>query len=107
MPPDWPPVREHRARVAAFSDDDLDELYAMRISLEALAAGIAVPRMTEEDLHRIDQLLDEMDETARTGDVEQALANHLGRTPLMVLSMASPTYEPVRVRRALSALCGR
>lgn len=169
---------QHRARVATFSDDDLDELYAMRISLEALAVGIAVPRMTEEHLHRIDQLLHEMDETARTGDVEQwecpheafhralvhpsgerlerelallsdhatryrmafvtwnplewqagtseqhhkiaeavmardpdaaalALANHLGRTALVVLSMASPTFEPVRVRRALSAVCGR
>ncbi|NED79616.1 GntR family transcriptional regulator, partial [Streptomyces sp. SID11233] len=34
---------QHRARVTAFSDEDLDELYAMRISLEALAIGIAVP----------------------------------------------------------------
>ncbi|HEV2639515.1 MAG TPA: GntR family transcriptional regulator [Actinocrinis sp.] len=169
---------QHRARVAAFSDEDLDELYAMRISLEALAVGIAVPRMTEQDLLRLDQLLQEMDETARTGDVEQwecpheqfhralvhpsgprierelallsdhatryrlafvtwnplewqagtsaqhhtiaeaaksrdpaaaaqALATHLGRTALVVLSMASPTYEPVRVRRALAAVCGR
>lgn len=165
---------QHRARVAEFSDEDLDELYAMRISLEALAIEIAVPRMSEEHLQRIDQLLQEMDDTARTGDVEKwrcpheqfhralvhpsgprmeremallsdhatryrlafvswnplewqastseqhrtiaeavkardasgaakALAAHLGRTALVVLSMASPTYEPVRVRRALAA----
>lgn len=169
---------QHRARVATFSDDDLDELYAMRISLEALAIGIAVPRMTEEHLARIVRLLVEMEETARTGDVEQwecpheqfhralvhpsgprlerelallsdhatryrlafvtwnplewqagtseqhrkiaeavqardpdaaaqTLAAHLGRTALVVLSMASPTFEPVRVRSALSAVCNR
>ncbi|MFD4903087.1 GntR family transcriptional regulator [Streptomyces sp. NPDC058411] len=168
---------QHRARVAAFSDEDLDELYAMRISLESLAIGIAVPRMSEEHLQGLDQLLQEMDDTASTGDVEQwecphekfhralvhpsgprlerelallsdhatryrmafvswnplewqagtseqhrtiaeavkardasaaahALAAHLGRTALVVLSMASPMYEPVRVRRALAAACG-
>jgi DNA-binding GntR family transcriptional regulator len=168
---------QHRARVAAFSDEDLDELYAMRISLESLAIGIAVPRMSEEQLGRLDALLREMDDKARTGDVEQwecpheqfhralvhpsgprlerelallsdhatryrmsfvswnplewqadtstqhrtiaeavvsrdakaasrALATHLGRTALVVLSIASPTYEPVRIRRALATACG-
>jgi DNA-binding GntR family transcriptional regulator len=169
---------QHRARVTTFSNDDLDELYAMRISLEALAIGIAVPRMSDEHLDLLDQLLEEMDATARTGDVEkwecphqefhralvhpsgsrierelallsdhatryrlafvswqpfewraetgaqhrtiaeavkardaqaasQALAAHLGRTALVVLSIASPTYEPVRIRRALAATCGQ
>ncbi|MFJ8748766.1 GntR family transcriptional regulator [Streptomyces sp. NPDC102441] len=169
---------QHRARVTTFSDEDLDELYAMRIGLEALAIGIAVPRMSEEHLERIDRLLVEMEETARTGDVEQwecphakfhralvhpsgprmerelallsdhatryrlafvtwnpfewqagtseqhrkiadavkardpdaaaqTLAAHLGRTALVVLSIASPTFEPVRVRRALSTVCNR
>lgn len=164
---------QHRARVAAFSDDDLDELYAMRISLESLAIGIAVPRMTEDHLRHLDELLREMDERARTGDVEQwecphekfhralvhpsgprlerelallsdhatryrmafvswnplewqadtstqhhtiaeavqsrdakaasrVLATHLARTALVVLSIASPSYEPVRIRKALA-----
>ncbi|MGW2283096.1 GntR family transcriptional regulator [Streptomyces sp. NPDC001770] len=168
---------QHRARVATFSNEDLDELYAMRISLEALAIGIAVPRMSEDHLQGIERSLLAMDEAARTGDVEQwecpheqfhralvhpsgprlerelallsdhaaryrmafvswnplqwqagtseqhhkiaeavlardadaaaqALGTHLGRTALVVLSMSAPTYEPVRVRRALSALCG-
>jgi len=167
---------QHRARVAEFSDEDLDELYAMRISLESLAIGIAVPRMGADDLRLLDQLLEEMDETSRSGDVEQwerpheqfhralvrpcgprlerelallsdhatryrlcfvswntlkwqagtseqhrtiaeavragdgnaaarALAAHLGRTALVVLSMASPTYDPVRIRRALDVAC--
>ncbi|MFD4256906.1 GntR family transcriptional regulator [Streptomyces sp. NPDC058534] len=165
---------QHRARVTTFSNEDLDELYAMRISLEALAIGIAVPRMGQEDFHQLDQLLKEMDETARTGDVEQwecpherfhralvhpsgprlerelallsdhatryrlafvswnplewqaetstqhrtiaeavkahdataashALAAHLARTALVVLSISAPSYEPVRIRRALAA----
>ena len=166
---------QHRARVTTFSDEDLDELYAMRISLEALAIGIAVPRMSEEQLQQLDQLLQEMDDTASTGDVElwecphekfhralvhpsgprlerelsllsdhatryrlafvtwnplewqagtsaqhetiaraaqsrdasaaaHALASHLARTALIVLSIASPGYEPVRIRRALAAI---
>lgn len=165
---------QHRARVTAFSDEDLDELYAMRISLEALAIGLAVPRMTEHDFQRIDQLLQEMDDAVRTGDVDKwerpheefhralvhpsgsrierelaslsdhakryrmayvtwnpyqwqtgtgehraiaraaqlrdadaaafELAHHLGRTALVVLSIASPTYEPVRIRKALAAV---
>ncbi|MET9558450.1 GntR family transcriptional regulator [Streptomyces sp. NPDC006645] len=169
---------QHRARVAEFSDEDLDELYAMRISLEALAIEIAVPRMTEDHLLRIGRLLKEMDDTARTGDFEKwrcpheqfhralvhpsgprmeremallsdhatryrlafvswkplewqadtseqhhtiaeavqagdaggaakLLAAHLGRTALVVLSMSSPTYEPVRVRRALASAAVR
>ncbi|MFE6365671.1 GntR family transcriptional regulator [Streptomyces sp. NPDC057806] len=168
---------QHRARVTTFSHEDLDELYAMRISLEALAIGIAVPRMSEAHLDNLDRLLEEMDVKARTGDVEQwecphqefhralvhpsgarierelallsdhatryrlafvswqplewraetgeqhrtiaeavkardaqaasqALAAHLGRTALVVLSIASPTYEPVRIRKALAATCG-
>ncbi len=169
---------QHRARVAEFSNEDLDELYAMRISLESLAIEIAVPHMTEEHLLRIDRLLKEMDDAAVTGDVEEwrcpheafhralvhpsgprmeremallsdhatryrlafvswnplewqadtsqqhhtlaeavrardasgaakLLAAHLGRTALVVLSMSSPTYEPVRVRRALAAASAR
>lgn len=169
---------QHRARVTTFSNEDLDELYAMRITLEALAVGIAVPRMSEAHLEQLDRLLEEMDEKARTGDVEQwecphelfhralvhpsgprmerelallsdhatryrlafvswnplewraetsaqhrtiadavkardasaasqALAAHLGRTALVVLSIAAPTYEPARIRRALAVACGQ
>ncbi|MFE5393345.1 hypothetical protein ACFQ9U_02165 [Streptomyces sp. NPDC056568] len=36
----------------------------------------------------------------------RALATHLGRTALVVLSIASPMYKPVRIRRALATACG-
>ncbi|MFB9467116.1 FCD domain-containing protein, partial [Streptomyces cinereospinus] len=48
-------------------------------------------------------------EAVKSRDVKaasRALATHLGRTALVVLSMASPTYEPVRIRRALATACG-
>lgn len=47
-------------------------------------------------------------EAARAGDADGAalmLAQHLGRTALVVLSVAAPTYEPTRIRRALSRCC--
>jgi DNA-binding GntR family transcriptional regulator len=47
-------------------------------------------------------------DAARHGDADGAaalLAQHLARTALVVLSVAAPTYEPARIRRALSRCC--
>src|SRR4051794_16875494 len=46
--------RNRRVRVAAASPDDLEELYIMRVTLEAEAIRLAVPRMTAEDLARLE-----------------------------------------------------
>jgi DNA-binding GntR family transcriptional regulator len=163
---------QRRAKVAGVSIEDLDELYAMRIALESLAIGLAVPHMTAADHGRIQDLLVRMEDAAAAGDLRQweaphatfhqaivhpsgprleretallgdhaqryrsalydfrradgvastrehaaiaeaaregdgegaasLLAQHLGRTALVVLSVAAPTYEPTRIRHALS-----
>ena len=54
----------HRARVAPFSIEDLEQLYASRIVTEGLSLTVSVPRYEEEDLDRLRHLLGEMDRLA-------------------------------------------
>ena len=51
----------HRARVAPFSIDDLEHLYAMRIVYESLAIQVSVPRFVQSDVHKLRGLLQRMD----------------------------------------------
>jgi DNA-binding GntR family transcriptional regulator len=53
-----------RARIADFSVDDLEELYAMRIVNEALAVRATVPRLTPQQLHELHAALEAMDAVA-------------------------------------------
>lgn len=49
-----------RVRVAPMNAKDLEELYVMRITLEAEALRLSVPRMTSEDLARLEGHMAEM-----------------------------------------------
>jgi DNA-binding GntR family transcriptional regulator len=53
-----------RVRIADFSVDDLEELYAMRIVNEALAVRATVPRLTAQQLQELHRALEEMDAAA-------------------------------------------
>jgi DNA-binding GntR family transcriptional regulator len=53
-----------RVRIADFSVDDLEELYAMRIVNEALAVRATVPRLTAQELEELHTRLEEMDAVA-------------------------------------------
>jgi DNA-binding GntR family transcriptional regulator len=59
-----------RARVADVSVPDLDQLYAMRISLESLAVAISVPLLKAADLAQLDELLGAMNAFAQAGEVD-------------------------------------
>jgi len=50
----------HRVRVADFSIPDLEQLYVMRISLEALAIRLTVPFLQADELRRLEGLLTQM-----------------------------------------------
>lgn len=56
------------ARVASLSVGDLEEVYALRISVEALAAYISVPRLVSNDLTLMRQQLEEMVQFAKAED---------------------------------------
>jgi len=51
-----------RVQVAGFSVEDLDQLYAMRISLEALGVRLTVPQMSSDDMRQLEDCLTRMDE---------------------------------------------
>jgi DNA-binding GntR family transcriptional regulator len=53
-----------RARVAPFSIEDLEQLYAVRIVTEALGVALTVPRLTSDELDALDTALAEMDALA-------------------------------------------
>lgn len=54
---------EHNRRVAvaAMSVEDMEELYALRISVEPLALQMSVPGLTHNDIFQLRKMLDEMD----------------------------------------------
>lgn len=56
------------ARVRRPSKREVIEAYAVRSTLEGLAARLAVPRMTDDDLAELAGYLDEMRAAARHGD---------------------------------------
>jgi DNA-binding GntR family transcriptional regulator len=63
-------------RVASFSIEDVEELYAVRIANEALAIYLSVPAMTAEDDASLRQSLLDMDRCAPGGDVEAWTGHH-------------------------------
>lgn len=60
-----------RSRVAVVSAPDLEQLYALRIAVEALAVRLTVPRIQDADLAQLHRLLDEMDELGRLRDFDR------------------------------------
>jgi DNA-binding GntR family transcriptional regulator len=65
-------VSEHnkRFRVAGFSAGDLDELYALRITVEGLAARAGIPVLSNEDLDKLQLQLVEMDQAMAARDYD-------------------------------------
>src|SRR5213079_2359537 len=49
-----------RVRIAELSSDDAEELYVMRIALEAVAVRITVPRLLSADVAELEGLLAQM-----------------------------------------------
>ncbi len=57
-------------RVASFSIQDVEELYAVRIANEALGVRLTVPAMTPDDDASLQRSLAEMERLAADGDVD-------------------------------------
>lgn len=62
--------RNRQARVAPFSIPDLEQLYAMRITLEAMAARLTIGQIADEHLVEIDNCMVQMEERAAAADIE-------------------------------------
>ncbi len=61
----------HRVRVADFSISDLEQLYAMRIGLEALAIRLTVPLLQADELRRLKGFLTQMAELPTPEEYER------------------------------------
>jgi DNA-binding GntR family transcriptional regulator len=59
---------KRRVRIAGLSGDDAEELYIMRISLEAVTLRITVPTLTSGDLAELEGVLAQMDHYMRADD---------------------------------------
>jgi DNA-binding GntR family transcriptional regulator len=57
-----------RVRIAELSGDDAEELYIMRISLEAVAIRITVPTLTSDDFAALEGFMAQMDHYMRVDD---------------------------------------
>jgi DNA-binding GntR family transcriptional regulator len=68
--------RNRRVRVAPVSPADLEELAVMRVTLEAEAIRLAVPRTTAEQLARLEGLHAEMAHFAREKDYRRWVVPH-------------------------------
>src|SRR5689334_14247719 len=68
--------RNRRVRVAPLSPADLEELYVMRVALEAQAIRLAVPRMSAEDLARLEGHNAEMAHYAQARDYRRWVIPH-------------------------------
>jgi GntR family transcriptional regulator, rspAB operon transcriptional repressor len=66
----------HRVRVAPISPSDLEELYAARVVLEAQALRLAVPRMSQEHMARLEGSIAEMAHFAQQRDMRRWLVPH-------------------------------
>jgi DNA-binding GntR family transcriptional regulator len=58
-----------RIRIADFSIVDVEQLYAMRIPLEAVAIRTTVPGLQPEDFAELEGLMAQMDHFMRSGDL--------------------------------------
>ncbi|MFD0448742.1 GntR family transcriptional regulator [Streptomyces indonesiensis] len=63
------PVRNRGYRVIPMSEHDLDEVYTMRLLLEVPGTLQAAANAQPEDLTRLAVIADEIEKTAREGDV--------------------------------------
>lgn len=65
-----------RVRVAAMTTADLEQLYVMRVTLEAEAVRLSVPRMTQDDLARLEGHMAEMAHYASIKDYRRWVVPH-------------------------------
>jgi DNA-binding GntR family transcriptional regulator len=63
-------------RIATLSADDFEQLYVIRISLEAVAIGITVPTLTLDDFAELEGCMAKMDSYQKAGDQAGFRAPH-------------------------------
>jgi DNA-binding GntR family transcriptional regulator len=76
--------RNRRVRIAELSLDDLEDLYALRLSVEAAAIRMTVPFLTPEQDAELDGLVAQMEHYSERGDAERFEIPHRAFHALLV-----------------------
>jgi DNA-binding GntR family transcriptional regulator len=63
-------VPNQRVRVSSVSVAELEQLYTLRIAVEALALRISVPRFTQQDFTNLHRLVEQLEACAEADDVD-------------------------------------
>src|SRR5216683_3922711 len=64
-----------RVQISALSRTDAEELYVMRVTLEAVAIRVTVPRLKPEDIAELEGMMAQMDHLAMTKSASFAPAH--------------------------------
>ena len=98
-----------RVRIAELTVADAEELYLMRVLLEAVAARVTVPSLTDADIAELEGLMAQMDHLVRSGSsiLEQHHRFHAAFVkaagPRVVAQIATLFDHAERYRRAFGA----
>jgi DNA-binding GntR family transcriptional regulator len=84
-----------RVRIAELSGDDAEELYIMRIALEAVAIRITVPTLTSHSFAELEGYMAQMDHYIRVDDMPGMRAPHHAFHQLLVAGAGSRVSQEI------------
>lgn len=99
------PVRNRGFRILTPDEDDLDEIFQLRLMLEVPSMRIVAERATDEDLAALREVVEQIEATAAAADVAGFLladrAFHLGMLELMgnrrLVSLVAQLRDQTRI----------
>jgi DNA-binding GntR family transcriptional regulator len=87
-----------RAEVRSLTPQELIDAYQVREALEVMAVRLLIPRVTEADLARLDQLIDEMAGHVSDGAVREFFAANVSFHELLCELSGNPKLQEVHHR---------
>ncbi|HET9967290.1 MAG TPA: GntR family transcriptional regulator, partial [Streptosporangiaceae bacterium] len=87
-----------RAEVRSLTPQELIDAYQVREALEVMAVRLAIPRVTEADLSRLEGLIDQMETHCASGAVREFFRANVGFHELVVELSGNPKLQEVHHR---------
>jgi DNA-binding GntR family transcriptional regulator len=87
-----------RAEVRSLTPQELIDAYQVREALEVMAVRLAIPRLTEADLARLDQLMEQMAGHISDGAVREFFAANVSFHELLCELSGNPKLQEVHHR---------
>ena len=87
-----------RAEVRSLTPQELIDAYQVREALEVMAVRLAIPRVTEADLVRLEELIDEMAAHSAEGAVREFFAANVSFHELLCELSGNPKLQEVHHR---------